>query len=163
MRHYTFIILAAVLLLSACDDKMVYSEYNHTPVGGWEKNEPVSYTIAPIKDDGVYNLSLNLRLSGTYPFRNLHLMVRQTVYPKGYGTDSIPPLPVRNITDMPTCMVTDDRGTMLGSGVTYYQYDIPLRKVNYHSGDSIVLTVSHTMKREILPGIADVGITLSKE
>ena len=52
---------------------------------------------------------------------------------------------------------------MLGHGVALYQFDLPLRKHFYLHGDSIHVRVRHNMKREILPGINDVGIQLRKD
>ena len=57
-------------------------------------------------------------------------------------------------------MIIDSKGNVEGKGVSYYQYDFPLSTLRLEKGDSLALVVRHAMKREILPGISDVGIML---
>ena len=47
--------------------------------------------------------------------------------------------------------------------MSYYQYDFPLSTLRLKEGDSLALVVRHAMKREILPGISDVGIIAKNE
>ena len=140
--------MIAVMLASCTTDK-VYDTYIHTETEGWEKNEDIVFNIDSLKEGGTYSLILGVRLSDTYPFKNLHMVVDQTIYPGQ-----------QHLQDTVTCHVASRNGTMLGHGVSLYQYDMPLRRHTYHQGDSISIKVRHNMKREILPGIADVGIIL---
>lgn len=141
--------VAMAVVLASCDTDTIYSLYTHAAIVGWEKNEPLTFDVDSVNKDGTYSMFLGMRISDAYPFRNLHMVVEQTIYPSK-----------QVITDTVTCNVVDKRGTMLGHGVSLYQYDMPIRKLNYHAGDSLHIKVMHNMKREILPGIADVGITL---
>lgn len=147
------IILTTLLVtaLTACDKTKVYNQYVNAPIKGWEKNEAVILDIDPLDEGGTYSLLLGMRISEEYPFRNLHMVVEQTIYPSG-----------KTLSDTITCHVVDKHGNMLGHGVSLYQYDLPIRKRFYLHGDSIHIRVRHNMKREILPGISDVGITLRK-
>lgn len=138
--------------LTACETNIVYSHYEHAAMGGWEKNEPLLFEVDTLKAGGAYSMTLGMRISDAYPFRNLHMVVEQTIYPAR-----------QVITDTVTCHVTDRRGTMLGHGVSLYEYNMPIRKRTYNVGDSIHIKVRHNMKREILPGIADVGITIRRD
>lgn len=146
-------LLAMMLALAfaSCETEVVYSQYAHAAIGGWEKNEPLLFDVDSIEGGGTYSMTLGMRISDAYPFRNLHMVVEQTIYPAK-----------QVITDTVTCNVVDRRGTMLGHGVSLYQYDLPIRKRTYHDGDSLHIKVRHNMKREILPGIADVGITIKR-
>ncbi|MEE1316730.1 MAG: gliding motility lipoprotein GldH, partial [Prevotella sp.] len=51
----------------------------------------------------------------------------------------------------------------LSTGVTLYQYSMPAATMEYAKGDSIKVRVIHNMKREVLPGIVDIGIKIEKE
>ncbi|MGM9713147.1 MAG: gliding motility lipoprotein GldH [Prevotella sp.] len=149
----TATLMAALMLMTAaCDERRVYDHYEHADPGGWEKNETLEFGIDSLKDSGTYSMLISLRLSDRYPFKNLHIVVDQTVYPSRTA-----------IHDTVTCHVTDDRGMTLGAGISLYQYTLPVRKRFYMHGDSIHVRVRHNMKREILPGIADVGIQLKAE
>ena len=143
--------LLLALTFTACETDVVYSTYTHAAIVGWEKNEPLTFEVDSMSAGGTYAMTLGLRISDAYPFRNLHMVVEQTIFPEK-----------RVLTDTVTCNVVDRNGTMLGHGVSLYQYNLPIRKRSYQAGDSIFVKVRHNMKREILPGIADVGITLKQ-
>lgn len=153
MKRNIFITITMVLLLlTGCKDGWVFSHYDHATTVGWEKNDAISFDIPPLEESGTYAMTLGLRLTDEFPFRNLHLVVQQTAYPSK-----------RKHTDLVVCKVVDTQGSMLGNGVSLYQYTLPVRKDFFKHGDSIHVEVKHNMKREILPGIADVGIILKKD
>lgn len=145
----TLFALIAVLTFTACDKAMVYSHYEHVPYEGWNKNEPLQFSIDTLKASDTYAMTLGIRMTGEYPFRNLHMVVEQTVFPS-----------MTVLVDKIKCTTVDKQGNMLGHGVSTYEYNIPLRKHAYNQGDSIHVKIRHDMKRETLPGIIDVGLTL---
>lgn len=140
----------AAVALSACGDGVVYDTYNHTQLNGWEKNDTLFFDVPPMVNDGRYRQSLGLRINESYPFTGLTLVVDQTVEP-GH----------RQFTDTVRCRLVDAKGNMLGQGVSYYQYDFIVSDMELHRGDSLHIEVRHIMKREILPGIADIGMKMN--
>lgn len=137
------------MLLTACEADKVYDTFQHVDNNGWEKNDGLTFAIPRLTDSGRYDLSLRLRLGSEYPFQNLHIAVTQTVYPSG-----------KTATDIVKADITDKQGKMKGNGVTLYQYSIPFRTMDCNAGDSVTVKVRHDMKREILPGIMDVGVAM---
>ena len=90
-----------------------------------------------------------MRITSDYPFTGLSLVVERKIYPsKDIRVDTL------------NCAIMDSKGNAEGKGVSYYQYDFPLSTLRLKEGDSLALIVRHAMKREILPGISDVGIML---
>ena len=149
-----FALLAVVLLLalSACNRKLVYDRYASTPISGWEKNDTLSFDIRPVSGTDTYYMWLGLRTSEAYPFTAVTLIVEQHIYPK----DTI-------VNDTVKCQITDRHGNASGSGVNFHQYRFPVNSLQLQDGDSIHIRVRHDMKREILPGISDVGISLLRK
>ena len=147
-------LLAAMLLLvlSACNRKLVYDRYLSTPISGWEKNDTLSYDIRPVSGTDTYDMWLGLRTSEAYPFTAITLIVEQHIYPK----DTI-------VNDTVNCKLTDLHGNASGTGVNFHQYRFPVTELQLQDGDSIHIRVRHDMKREILPGISDVGISLRRK
>lgn len=147
-------LLAAMLLLvlSACNRKLVYDLYLSTPISGWEKNDTLSYDIRPVSGTDTYDMWLGLRTSEAYPFTAITLIVEQHIYPK----DTI-------VNDTVNCKLTDRHGNASGTGVNFHQYRFPVTELQLQDGDSIHIRVRHDMKREILPGISDVGISLRRK
>ena len=147
-------LLAAMLLLvlSACNRKLVYDRYLSTPISGWEKNDTLSYDIRPVSGTDTYDMWLGLRTSEAYPFTAITLIVEQHIYPK----DTI-------VNDTVNCKLTARHGNASGTGVNFHQYRFPVTELQLQDGDSIHIRVRHDMKREILPGISDVGISLRRK
>jgi len=145
-------VIGIIMSLSACGDNRVYDHYEHATVGGWEKNDALAFDLPALEESGRYTLSLGIRTNDAYPFQNLSLVVEQTSFPSK-----------KTAVDVVNCDIANHNGRMLGNGITLYQYSIPIRKKFHMRGDSLHITVRHNMKREILPGIVDIGIKMDRE
>ena len=137
-------------VICSCTGNKVYDKYQHTPIAGWEKNDTLKFEVPRMKNDGVFLANLGLRINGSYPFMGLTLIIDQTVYPS-HLTKS----------DTINCNLIDKGGNSKGLGISYYQYNFTIDKISLSKGDSLVVSVRHNMKREILPGISDIGYMLS--
>lgn len=140
--------VAAAVLVS-CNDGKVYDKYVPTPVAGWEKNDTLTYNIPSVASAGLYQSWLGLRIADSYPFTAITMVVEQHVLP----ADTV-------IIDTLDCRLTDDSGIYIGSGINSYQYSFHVADIRLRQGDSLYVRVRHNMKREILPGVSDVGMTL---
>ncbi len=57
--------LLFALALTSCTGGKVYDCYQHTPVGGWERNDTLMFAdIARFSRSAVYTAELGLRISG---------------------------------------------------------------------------------------------------
>lgn len=145
----------ATIAFSACNHAKVYDEYAHTPIAGWEKNDTLSFEIPPMAVTGYYRQSLGLRTTGAYPFTALTLIVNQTIYPANKGKRI-------EKTDTVLCQLINQHGENKGQGISYYQYNFPINIYKINRGDSIHIAIRHDMKREILPGVSDIGVKITK-
>ena len=158
MRRASRTIYAGILLavtitaFAACDRLPVYSHYEHTPLSGWEKNDTISFSINPVKEAGYYREEVGLRINEDYPFQGLCLVVHQTILPSGY-----------HHSDTLNCILIDKDGRMKGSGIKHYQYQFHINTIRLAEGDSLHIEVKHNMKREIMPGITDIGIRVDRQ
>ena len=153
MRNRKIVVTAVVvglMVLCGCQQQTVYHQFRHVSESGWDKTDTVHFDIAPLKADGTYRLDAELRTDKNYPFKQLTIEVNQTVYPsKEMHHDEV------------NCNLISEEGEIAGDGISYFQYCFHVRDISLHQGDSIHLCLTHNMKREIMPGIADVGIRLS--
>ena len=147
-----YIGLGVLLACSSCDSKTTYSRYQHVSVAGWEKNDAISYEIDPLKEDGTYQKTIGVRISNDYPFMGLTLIIEQQVFPS-----------LESHNDTLNCDLIDKEGNAIGQGVTFYQYHFPISTMTLHRGDSLSIHIRHDMKREILPGVADIGLILTRQ
>ena len=136
--------------MAACTGRTVYDKYEHTPVAGWEKNDAIVFCVPKAEKAGGNDATLMLRTTDSYPFMSVTLIVQQKITP-GETT----------YTDTLKCALTDEHGNSLGQGLSYHQFTFPLRTLTLAAGDSLTVSVRHDMKREILPGVSDVGYSLS--
>ena len=107
--------------------------------------------MTPAKDDAVLHEEVELRINSEYPFLGLCLVVEQTTFPSD----------VRRV-DTLNCSLIDKGGSPKGKGVNYFQNRFLLTDLSVSEGDSVEIAVHHNMKREILPGVVDLGIRLIK-
>lgn len=152
MRRYSaFMLGLALLLATSCTGNKVYDHYSHTPLSGWEESDALQYDVPPLAEAGHYATRLGLRISSAYPFQDLALIVEQTVYPgKHKQVDTL------------SCHLFDHKGRVQGQGVSYFQYHFSISQMTLQKGDSLHITVRHNMRREIMPGISDVGIEVER-
>lgn len=143
---------AALATMAACDRMPVYSHYEHTPAAGWEKNDTVTFRLSPVKEAGDYHEELGLRINEDYPFQGLCLVIQQTVLPSGYQHN-----------DTLNCSLIDKNGRVKGAGIKHYQYNFHVNTIRLNEGDSLHVLVKHNMKREIMPGITDIGLRVEKQ
>lgn len=141
--------LLASCVISSCNGRKVYDKYVHTPIAGWEKNDMLTFDIPRVKTKGTYSTDIGLRIFNSYPFTGVTLVIERRVFPSAISRK-----------DTLRCTLTDNAGQRIGNGVNYYQYAFGLPDIKLKEGDSLHITVRHDMKREILPGISDVGISL---
>lgn len=151
-QHLFALLLTVAMVFAACDRKKVYAHYEHSDSEGWEKTDTLRFSIPPVKEDGKYQETLGIRSNNSFPFKSLTVTVEQTVLPKGEK---------KNYTL--NCSITDDLGSKKGDGISLFQYEFPITKLDLQKGDSIEIAIVHDMKRDILPGLRDVGIMLDKK
>ncbi|RRD02333.1 gliding motility lipoprotein GldH [Prevotella sp. OH937_COT-195] len=151
-RFYRLLVVVLfTLLLVACETKTVYHHFEPTQINGWERNDTLKFSVPAVYHAGYYKEKITLRISNDYPFMGLTLIINQTVFPGK-----------RHISDTLNCRVIDRDGNIRGRGIGLYEYDYPLTRIKLNAGDSLQISIRHNMKREILPGIADIGVKLSR-
>ncbi len=171
IAHSILYIIGVATLLSSCTSKTQYYHYVHTPVTGWEKNDTISFDVPPLESTYDYGREINLRVTGFYPFTRLTLIVETYCIgqQQGKGKNNHSPEAREGIghgkkgdisRDTLRCTIISSTGRPTGYGVGNYQYAFSMPSRHYHAGDSLHVTVRHDMKREILPGISDVGLRI---
>jgi gliding motility-associated lipoprotein GldH len=151
MNRY-FCILIFSLFAVACTSTDVYFQYQSVTPNGWSKDSIYSFNI-PISDTTVlYNVYVNIRNRGEYPYQNLWLFLSKTTPDKIQSKDSI------------ECYLADQRGKWLGSGIgsimempVLYQQNVQFKKKGTYT-----FKIVHGMRDSILIGINDIGMRVEK-
>ena len=151
--HVAVAIIATVTF-AACFDKTIHHEYKGTNIGGWNREDSITFSIQPLEESSYYFEEIGIRADAQYPYERLHLIVRQDIISTTDSTRR------ETITDHISLPIYDEKGTPLGTGVNLLQYQIPLKTVKLQAGDSLQISIKHDMRDSIIPGIADVGVKI---
>ena len=145
------ILVAVAMAFVSCNRSPIFSQYHHTQLTGWEKNDTLTFNVPRLSSDMKLKAVIGLRITDAYPFKTICLIVDKVVSPD-------------NIIDSDTinCSLFDNDGMSKGRGVSCYQFNYHISNIQLMKDDSVAIHIRHNMKREILPGISDVGITLEK-
>ena len=134
-KPYVTIVLLALLMLCGCQQQVAYHAFCHIDEPGWDKTDTLHFDISPVARDGNYRLDAELR------------------------TDKDPSK--ESFNNKIDCNLISETGVIEGDGISYFQYQFYVRGLSLHQGDSVHISLTHNMKREIMPGISDVGVKLS--
>ena len=148
----TILTVSVAALFAGCDSKTVYSHYEHTPQEGWEKIDTLFFEVPPVKEAGIYQEEIGIRTDIGFPFQSLALNVAQDVLPQGehYQTTK-------------NCVLYDETGKERGSGISRFQTVVYLTDVKLNEGESMRISITHNMRRELMSGVSDIGIILTKK
>ena len=146
------ITLTVALAMAGCNRKVIYTHYAHTPIEGWEDSDTLLFAVGPVDDAALYDETVGLRTCSRYPFKELILIVDQQVMPAG-----------TLLSDTLRCRLTHEDGSPINRGFNFYESSFPLRTVTLQEGDSLTVRIHHYMKRELLPGIADIGVSVKRK
>ena len=149
-KHTLLYITALALfcvLVTACNQQTAYYHYEHTPMTGWDKNDTLTFVMGPVSASGRYMEEVGLRISGEYPFMGLNLIIEQRNKSKQLLR-----------VDTLACSLFNEQGHVQGRGVSQFQYTFPLSAMDLEEDELLYVKIRHDMKRDILPGISDVGL-----
>jgi gliding motility-associated lipoprotein GldH len=153
-RNPSFFYLAVlIILLVSCDSKRFFEENKSIENGVWNSTNFPSFTVNITDTLARYDLYLNLRNDGVYPYSNLYLFIH-TLLPGG-----------KKATDTVECQLADPDGKWHGSGLGSLKFNrflfqrgmvFPRRGV-YH------FDLEQAMRVKELKGIRDIGIRIEKQ
>ena len=141
---------AALVLTTGCSRLPIYSHFEFVPTDGWKQDDTLRFCV-PVKEAGRYDVQMHLRATSLYPYTQLMLNVGIASHHSSLITH-LAPL---------TIDITDAEGNRLGEGLSIRQHDISLSSADLKKNDTLVVTVAHNMHRNPLPGVSDVGITVT--
>jgi gliding motility-associated lipoprotein GldH len=141
-----------LLLLCGCDSKRFFEENKSLQNGVWNVSHKVPFRVE-IKDSvSRYDVYLNVRNDGEYPYSNLYLFIHTTLPGNSATTDTV------------ECQLADPDGKWRGSGFGSIKFNRFLfqRGVLFPRKGSYLFELEQAMRVNDLKGIRDVGIRLEK-
>lgn len=151
MNKILWVIFISLLTVS-CNHKDVYLQYHTIVPEGWSKDSIYTFDI-PITDTNAnYNVFVNIRNRGEYPYQNLWLFLNKTTPDNKQISDSI------------ECYLADQRGKWLGTGVGSV-FDMPVlyeQNIKFKTAGIYHYKIVQGMRDDVLTGVNDIGMRVEK-
>jgi gliding motility-associated lipoprotein GldH len=148
------ILFIGLLLLFSCNQRSVFSDYKALKASKWPQDSILRFDMTVPDSTKIYNLFLNVRNEGRYPFSNLWLFVK-IIPPKG-----------KVLNDTIELSLASPEGKWLGYGLgDLYDMKYPYKQATFFpSAGYYRFEVRQGMRTDdgVLKGIRDFGITLEK-
>ena len=150
-RYYRYIIISSLCIINLSCTKPVYFEKYQTIDNPWDKNKEYFFTCEIDDSSTFYDISLLIRNNNLYLYRNLWLF---------YAIEPPEGLVLRDTVE---CLLADDYGKWIGSGISIYNLTIPVRTgYRFPQTGSYTFTVRQGMRDERLKGIEQIGVKIEK-
>jgi gliding motility-associated lipoprotein GldH len=143
--------LLAIILISACSRNTMYSDVVKMKNAQWSMYDAANFSCPVSDTTGIYNVSLSVRTSSEYPYRNLFLFVI-TTFPAG-----------TTVTDTIQGMLTDEKGEWIGKGAgDIREVTIPYKSnIYFPEKGEYHFRVIQGMRDTLLEGVYDIGMKIS--
>ena len=150
-RLFILILLVGFIFLS-CDPDRVYEKNIRIPDGIWDRNNPVYFEVIVQDTITPYNLYINIRNTGLYPFSNLYLFITTTA-PSGHS-----------VKDTVEIILADEKGKWLGEGLgdIWDLQRLYKQNVRFAQKGLYMFEYEQAMRMEKLPFILDAGLRVEK-
>lgn len=147
----TFVCFVTVLLTS-CNEHIVFSEQKELSKYGWDKNDAVVFEANMTDSLSAYDVLITLRNDETYPNQNLWLFVDETAPNGTIQRDTV------------QCFLVDNQGHWIGSGVGSLHYVSVYYKqqCRFSQQGTYRYSIKHGMRYDQLQGLNDIGIKIQK-
>ena len=141
-----------LLLLTTCAQDEIFSEFHSFPRAEWDKLQAVRFET-PVHDISVpYHVNIELRHNNQYPFRNIWLFVEYQTPSGSIRVDTL------------DTYLADTYGKWYGKGISLYACSFRYQEyVQYPDTGTYVYTIRHGMRTDVLTGVSDIGLCISKE
>lgn len=142
-------IVTIIMLLHSCSESTAYYHFEHVDAAGWEMSDPIVFAL-PKQLHGTYHMTLCVRTTHQYPYRNLALRLTQRQKDDEKSANV-------------QLTIVDKQGHAEGQrGIAITETTVDMGTIKLDSIRPSSIVIGHAMHREDLPGITDIGIRLQQ-
>ena len=148
----TAVILLTLLSVMSCSRGILYTDTVKMNDEKWSMYDPAKFSCSINDTTGSYNLTVSVRTSTSYPYRNIHLFI-VTSFPSG-----------TSITDTIHGSIRNEQGEWMGKGVgDIRELTIPYKSnVFFPESGEYHFKVIQGMRDTVLNGVYDLGLKIAK-
>lgn len=142
------LLIAVVVLLTACRSDIVFSRFSPIPSGEWHMDSVLCFDFTVPDTTAAYDMTVYVRHTERYPYQNIWLFVGDSTCRDTVG-----------------CFLADDRGRWLGDrhhGFIESTVSIGQNRHFPNQGMGYV-EIRHGMRDTLLRGVMDIGVEIIRK
>lgn len=142
----------SVLCCFACDTNTVFEENLKIKEGIWNREEKAYFEFEIKDSSAVYDIFLNFRHGGDYPYQNIYLFT-ETISPSGMLAK-----------DTAQILLADNKGRWFGKGIgDIFDYQLLYKRGNLFPENGLYyFEIEQAMRDKALESVTDIGISVKK-
>ena len=153
----------------SCQKTDGINQFLPTPTESWSPQDTLFFELPEIMHEGDFDVQVQARITYTYPYRSLRLVVEQAygesdsiaAYKETVAPDLERKNQVRTYRDTVLLDLVDDCGNFTGKGRDLLEYDMPVRYIHMQSGESGEIRIFHVQAESNIRGVHDVGLQIT--
>jgi len=152
LTHF-FNIFFFIFFIISCNSN-VYYNYNYSFKNeAWYIDDIKTFNVTIDDTSSLYDVFLNIRNTGIYPYQNLFLFITINAPTNYYYIDTL------------EILIADEKGKWYGKGIgnNFYQKVLFKRNVKFPYRGIYRFDIQHGMREEKLEGISDIGLLIQKK
>ncbi len=151
MLRLFFSCLTYLFIFNSCNNNTYFEQNISIPNRTWKRNNVIHFSV-PINDTHqVYNIFINIRNEGTYPYRNIYLFSTIEA-PNG-----------NKLIDTLNCILADEKGRWYGKsnlGDLYMNQFLYKSKVRFPHAGTYKFSFEQALRYEEIKHICDIGLRI---
>ena len=153
MRITSVALLFSLLVtLVSCDSSVVFEENLRIKNATWDHNEKAFFEFEIKDSSAIYDLYLNFRHGGDYPYQNIYLFI-ESRRPSGQIAK-----------DTAQMILADNKGRWMGKGIgDIFDYQFRFKRGPlFPEKGRYYFEIEQAMREESLDNVTDIGIAIKK-
>ena len=153
MRITSVALLFSLLVtLVSCDQSVVFEENLRIKNATWNRNEKAFFEFEIKDSSAIYDLYLNFRHGGDYPYQNIYLFI-ESRSPSGQIAK-----------DTAQMILADNKGRWMGKGIgDIFDYQFRFKQGPlFPEKGRYYFEIEQAMREESLENVTDIGIAIKK-
>ena len=144
--------IAILLSLQSCDSNLLFEENLKVSNAVWHRHEKALFNFVVEDTTSKYDLYLNVRHGGDYPYKNLYLFTK-TKSPNGLLA-----------IDTAQMIFADNQGRWMGKGIGgIYDYQFKYKEqIEFPAKGEYSFEIEQGMREMELDNVTDIGIRIEK-
>lgn len=153
MRITSVALLFSLLVtLVSCDRSVVFEENLRIKNATWDRNEKAFFEFEINDSSAIYDLYLNFRHGGDYPYQNIYLFIESRSSSGQIAKDTA------------LMILADNKGRWMGKGIgDIFDYQFRFKRGPlFPEKGRYYFEIEQAMREESLDNVTDIGIAIKK-